>query len=110
MRREAFNPNPHCFKAITKLTALGSKESLLTYPLHSTVEGAGGGGAFSAALKISLNKNVNCTHFFIKGSLKMTFLWKSPETKKFAELFRFAVYNAHAQPTYTVCSTVTCIL
>jgi hypothetical protein len=47
----------------------------------------GGGGAFSAAVKICLNKIVNYTHFIIKSSLKMTVLLKIPETKEFADIF-----------------------
>jgi hypothetical protein len=29
---------------------------------------------------------MNCIHIIIKIILKMTFLWKTPETKKFAEI------------------------
>jgi hypothetical protein len=43
----------------------------------------GEGGAFSAALKICLNKNVSCA-FII--TLK-TILLQSPETKKYAKIF-----------------------
>jgi hypothetical protein len=48
-----FNPNPHNFKFVTKLTALGWKEPLLPQSLHCTV---GEGGTFFAALKIFLIK------------------------------------------------------
>jgi hypothetical protein len=40
------------------------------------------GGAHEA-----LNKNVNYSHIIIKTSFKMKFLWKTPETKKFAKIF-----------------------
>jgi hypothetical protein len=41
-----------------------------------------------AALKICLMKTFNYTLIISKSSLKMKFfLWKTPETKKFAEIF-----------------------
>jgi hypothetical protein len=51
-----FNTNTHCFIAITKATACGWKELLLSHPLHSPVRGRGKGGASSPALKICLVK------------------------------------------------------
>jgi hypothetical protein len=48
-----YNPNPYCFKAISKLTTSGWKEPLLTYP-HTARSGERGRCAFSAALKICL--------------------------------------------------------
>jgi hypothetical protein len=44
----------------------------------------GRGGCFLCSPEDLLNKNVNYTHILIKGLLKITFLWKTPETKKFA--------------------------
>jgi hypothetical protein len=55
------------------------------------VHGGRGEGAFSAAMKICFNKNVNCTDIIIKSTLKMTFLWKTSETTNIAEIFREAL-------------------
>jgi hypothetical protein len=51
-----FNPNPHCFIAITKATACDWKEPLLPHPLHNPVRGRGKGGVSSRALNICLIK------------------------------------------------------
>jgi hypothetical protein len=48
--------NPNCFKTITKLTASGGKEPLVSHPLHSTGGGAGDGCAYSATLQICFIK------------------------------------------------------
>jgi hypothetical protein len=51
-----FNPSPHCFIAITNLTASGGKKPLLPHLLHST-EGERGKIVLSQqALKICLVK------------------------------------------------------
>jgi hypothetical protein len=42
-----FNPNPHCFIAITKATACGWKEPLLPHPLQGPVRGRGKVGAIA---------------------------------------------------------------
>jgi hypothetical protein len=64
------NPNPHGFKAINKFTALGWKEPVLPNPLHSTL---GGGGCFSAALKICLIKK---TWITLRLSSKAQWKWR----------------------------------
>jgi hypothetical protein len=64
--KKFLNPNPHGLKAVTKLTASGWKQPLLTHPLHSTVGGRGEGDDFSAALKICFIK----THVTLKVSSK----------------------------------------
>jgi hypothetical protein len=66
-----FNPNPHCFIAITNATACGWKEPLLPRPLHSPVRGRGKGGARSTALKICLIK----TWVTLKLSSKAYWKW-----------------------------------
>jgi hypothetical protein len=56
---------------IAQLTALGSKEPQLSYPMHSTVWG---GGAFSAALKMN---------FF---SIALTLQYHQKHTDKFVTI------------------------
>jgi hypothetical protein len=53
--KSAFNPNPHCFIAITVVTTCGCKEPLLPHPLHSPV---GGGGCYCYGPEDLFNKNV----------------------------------------------------
>jgi hypothetical protein len=88
-----FNPNPHWFKAITKLTASGWKEPLLPHPLHSTVGGAGEGGCFLCSPE---DKNVIYNHTFI--------LWKTLKQKSllryFARLFWF--WKCFAKPSVSL--------
>jgi hypothetical protein len=67
----------HCFGLKRATTPL--------HTVHSTV-GEAGGGAVSPALKIYLIKRELHSHYH-KKSLKITFLWKAPERKKFAEIF-----------------------
>jgi hypothetical protein len=49
-------------------------------------KGAGVGGCFLCSPEDLLNKKVNNNPIIIKSSLKTTFLWKPPESKKFAEI------------------------
>jgi hypothetical protein len=43
------------------------------------------------------------THIIIKSSMKMTFLWKSPETKYFAENWtEMVTYTVHCQSDLTI--------
>jgi hypothetical protein len=57
-------------------------------PLYIYIVGwRGVGCVLSCSPEDLLNKNVNNTHIFIKSSLKSTFLGKTPETKKFVEIF-----------------------
>jgi hypothetical protein len=46
-----------------------------------------GGGAFYAALRIRLIKTLITLLFSPEAHFKLRFLWKTPETKKFAEIF-----------------------
>jgi hypothetical protein len=75
---QSFNPNPHCFIALTKATACGCKKPLLPHPLHSPVGGKGGEGCYLYGSEDLLNKNVSYTLIIIKCSLKMTFLVETP--------------------------------
>jgi hypothetical protein len=56
-----FNPNPHCFIVITKVTACGWKEPLLPHPLHSAQPywGEGEGGCYIYGSEDWLHKNVS---------------------------------------------------
>jgi hypothetical protein len=49
--------------------------------------GGGAGGCLLCSPEDLLNKNVNYAHIITKGSLKMTLHGKTPEAKKFAEIF-----------------------
>jgi hypothetical protein len=86
---QCINPNPHFYKAITKLTVLGWKKPLLSHPLHSTVRISGGRGCFLCSTEHLLNKQVRYTHLITKSSLKVTFFWKTPKAKSFVRHFWF---------------------
>jgi hypothetical protein len=47
----------------------------------------GEGGCYSCSPEDLLNKNVSYTYIIIKSILKMTFLMKTSETKKFVKIF-----------------------
>jgi hypothetical protein len=49
------------------------------------------GGCFLCSPEDFLTKSVNYTYIFIKSFLKIGFLWKTPVTKKVAEIFCEAV-------------------
>jgi hypothetical protein len=55
-------------------------------------KGAGVGGCFLCSPEDLLNKKVNNNPIIIKSSLKTTFLWKTAETKKFADIFYEAFF------------------
>jgi hypothetical protein len=74
-----FNPNPHCFKTITKATACGWKEPVLPHPLHSTVGWRGRGECFLCSPEDLLIKNVKFAYIIIKSTLKITFLLQTHE-------------------------------
>jgi hypothetical protein len=54
-----FNPNPHCFIAITKATACGWKKATTTPPPAQPYGGRGKGGATCTTLKICLIKTLH---------------------------------------------------
>jgi hypothetical protein len=72
----SLNPNPHCFKAITKATACGWKELLLSHPLPSTVGVEGEGDTCCAALKICLVKTWVTFKLSSKANGKLCFCVK----------------------------------
>jgi hypothetical protein len=80
-RQQMFNPNPHCFIAITKATACGLKEPLLPHPLHSPVRGRGKRGASYTALKICLIKTWVTLKLSSKAYWKWHFKWKPLKLK-----------------------------
>jgi hypothetical protein len=47
----------------------------------------GGGCFFCSPEDLLNNNNANYTYITIKSSLKVTFLWQTPDNKKFAEIF-----------------------
>jgi hypothetical protein len=58
------------------------------YPTPCTaLWGEAAKGCFLCSPEDLLSKHVNYTHIIIKRSLKIMFLWKIPETKKFSEKF-----------------------
>jgi hypothetical protein len=67
-----FNPNPHCFIAITKATACGCKKPLLPHPLRTALWGEGGCYWTSTALKICFIK----TWVTLKLSSKAHWKWR----------------------------------
>jgi hypothetical protein len=94
------NPNPHYFIAITKATACGWKEPLLPLPLHSPVRGRGKGVLNSStALKICLIKT--WVTLKLSQNIKMTFLMKTSETKKFFARHFWFKKNIWLQPSRT---------
>jgi hypothetical protein len=76
-----FNPNPHCFIAITKATACGWKEPLLPHPLHSSVGGRGEEVASFAALKICLIKTLFALKLSSKAHWNLRFYVKPLKQK-----------------------------
>jgi hypothetical protein len=84
-----FNLDPHCFKAIIKLIAWGVKRAIMTpfTAQHCGRRWREGEGCFLCSLEDFFIINMNFTHIIMENSLKMPFLWETPETKKFARYF-----------------------
>jgi hypothetical protein len=63
------------------------KRATTTPPPAQPCGGRGKGGYYLYGPEDLFNKNVSYTYIIIKSKLKMTFLMKTSETKKFVKIF-----------------------